>query len=84
MMYVLLLFLQKVITDRVERIRAQLVVTQQHKQQIERNATLEVDVLVLSPAHLLRLDDRILDHRADVCDPSEVLKSGHLQMAGTV
>lgn len=52
---IFLLLLQKVVTDSVERIGAQFVVPNQHKQQVKRHSALEVDTFVLSPTHLLAL-----------------------------
>jgi hypothetical protein len=79
-MNVLLLLPEKVEGDRVEGVGAQLVVPHQDEQQVEQDPPLHIDRLVLPPAHLLRLDHRLLDLRLDVRDAAQVREILHVQM----
>jgi hypothetical protein len=79
-MHVLLLLAQEVKGDGVEGVGAQLVVPHQDEQQVEQHAPLHIDRLVLPPAHLLRLDHRLLDLRLGVRDAAQVREIPHVQM----
>ena len=59
-MHVLLLLLQEQVADGVEAIAAQLVVAHEHEQEVEDDATLHVDLLVLASAELIGLEDDAL------------------------
>ncbi len=79
-MNVLLLLPEKVKGDGVEGVGAQLVVPHQDEQQVEQDAPLHIDRLVLPSAHLLRLDHRFLDLRLDVRDAAQEGEILHVQM----
>ncbi len=79
-MDVLLLLPEEVKGDRVEGVGPQLVVPHQDQQQVEQDPSLHIDRLVLPPAHLLRLDHRLLDLRLGVRDAAQVGEILHVQM----
>jgi hypothetical protein len=79
-MDVLLLLAKEVEGDGVEGVGPQLVVPHEDQQQVEQDPSLHIDRLVLPPAHLLRLDHRLLDLRLGVRDAAQVGEILHVQM----
>ena len=66
------------IGDGVEGVRSQLVVPDEDEEQVELDAALDVDDLVLPLAHLLALQDRLLDHRLHLVHPPEEREVPHV------
>mmetsp|Transcript_51606 Transcript_51606/g.118536 ORF Transcript_51606/g.118536 Transcript_51606/m.118536 type:complete len:310 (-) Transcript_51606:743-1672(-) len=84
MVDVFLLLPKKVRTDRIERVRGELVVTHHHHHHVELHSPLDIDLLGLACPRLLRLEHLILHTRRQALDPPQIRKRLDLECLRTI
>ena len=79
-MHVFLLLVQEVEGDGVQCVGSELIITNQDKEKIKGDPSVNIYRFVLPPTHLFRLQDSFFDFGSSIRHPTEEIKIVNLQM----